>query len=112
VTIELHTASEDFTALEDALTTRDEPGIDLREIDPASPHLRSEAWQTVLVSITSAAGLKAARDILVSYITSRRAKISITRTGTETTVTFEGNPRSQREVERLVHEITAEQSSD
>jgi hypothetical protein len=112
VTIELRAAPEDFAALENALAAVDEPGVDLREADAASPRLGSDVWQTVLVSITSAAGLNAARDILVSYITSRRVKISITRTSTKTTVTFEGNPHSQREVERLVREITAEQSSD
>lgn len=112
VTIAVRATGEDFAELEDALAAGHDLGIELREADPADPRLPSDVWQTVLVSITSASGLKAARDILVSHINARRAKVSITRTGTETTVTFEGDPRSQREVERLVREITAEQSSD
>lgn len=112
VVIEVRAALEDFGSLEDELSAGGEPGIELRETDPGGVHLKSDVWQTVLVSLTSAAGLKAARDVLVSHIADRRAKVSITRTETGTNVTFEGNLRNHREVERLVHEITAERSAD
>jgi hypothetical protein len=113
VVIEVSASQDDFSALEQALTELDDtPGVTLHESDPSSPVLRSSGWQTVVVSVASAGGLKMVRDVLVAHISSRRVKISVTRSGTKKSVIFEGHVRNPREVEQIVREITAEQPSD
>jgi hypothetical protein len=109
----LSASQDDFSVLEQAIVELDEaPGVTLHESDPSSPVLRSSGWQAVIISTASAGGLKVLRDVLVAHISSRRIKLSVTRSGRKTSVTFEGHVDNQREVEQFVREITAEQPSD
>lgn len=113
VTVELCGSAGDMSALEQTLADLDgTPGIALHEIDPSITALRSSAWEVIVVSAASTGALKVLRDVLVAHIASRRVKISVTRSETGKSVTFEGHTGNRREVEQLVREITAEKPSD
>lgn len=108
VVIELSTDESDLSAIEEALDGV--PGLSLHESDPTDIARRSDTWQSIIVSIASAGGLKVLRDVLVAHITSRRVKINVTRQNGKS-VTFEGHVANSREVEQIVREITAEEPS-
>ncbi|MFR9723902.1 hypothetical protein ACL02R_11135 [Streptomyces sp. MS19] len=109
---ELSAEGAHFGALEEALTAIDVPGVSFHESDPASPALLTSGWQTLVVSAVSAGALKAVRDVLIAHISGKRVRISVTRSGTKRSVTYEGHLGDRREVEQLVREITAEEPSD
>jgi hypothetical protein len=111
VNVELSAAAADFAEIERALADLDKlPDVALHEAEPDNPVLRSTGWQAVVISIASAGGLKAVRDIVIARITNRRVKISISRVDTK--VTFDGPIHKADEVERIVRELTADQPSE
>lgn len=110
--LQLGASAQHFSALEEVLAEIDVPGVSLHEDDPSSLAFPTAGWQTIVVSVVSAGGLKVVRDVLIAHITSKQVKINITRTDTEKSVTFEGHIAHHREVEQLVREITAEEPSD
>jgi len=108
VVVGISAAAADFADIEAALERLDEvPGVDLHEDTPDTAVLRSSGWQAVLISVTSAGGLKMVRDVLVAHIAGRRMKLSITRAGTK--VTYDGPIGNSDEVERIVRELTADE---
>ncbi|MHC3472142.1 hypothetical protein ACYF6T_26100 [Streptomyces sp. 7R007] len=112
VLLELSAGQGDFAKLEEALAGIEAPGVSLHESDPAGLALLTAGWQTIVVSVVSAGGLKMVRDVLIAHISGKQVKINITRSGTEQSVTFEGRLQDSREVEQLVRDITAEQPSE
>lgn len=109
VVLEVTIEPDGFSAFEDEVVELED--VSVHEAEPSSVLLQASTWLTVVLSVTSAGGLKLVRDVLVAHIAARRANLTITRTKTRTSVTFEGTIRSQQEVERLVREITAEKPS-
>lgn len=106
--IEVTAENAALTDFEDLLHQEDAEGLDFREAGAADPVLRSVDWQAVVISISSVGGLKVFRDVLVSYLTTRRAKLTV-KNNRGVTVTFEGPLRNQREVRRLVDDITPDE---
>jgi hypothetical protein len=101
--IELSVDGASFTDLESLLLAHAGSDITLRDASPSDPVLRSSAWLSIVVALTSAGGVKAFKDVLMAYLESRRVSLTV-RHGRDDATTIEG-PLGRDQIERLLTKI-------
>ncbi|GGV54148.1 hypothetical protein GCM10010293_67910 [Streptomyces griseoflavus] len=93
--------------LEDELG--DDPGVSFREGNVYTSELRSDLVHTIIIAVSSTGFTSAASATLIQFIKSRRAKITVRRSKTGTTVTYEGPVKDGRKVMEIVNHVSVEQ---
>lgn len=109
--IQVTATSGDINDLEHEIDAVDDPEVLLGEIDPGRIGYDSTGTHIIVISVASAGGLKALRDVLIMFMKSRMAKIAIVSKGKEVRVEFQGPLKSQKEIDSLVEHLSARESS-
>jgi hypothetical protein len=104
---EIVSKNDALSALEDHLLREDAGGLEIREMNPEEAILRSTDWNSILISIGSAASLKIFKDSLAAFLAYRRCKLTITVKG-RGSITFEGPVKDKQEVLDAVRQIASE----
>ncbi|WP_432137929.1 MULTISPECIES: effector-associated constant component EACC1 [unclassified Streptomyces] len=90
----------------------DQPGVSLREANVYAPELRSDLVHTLIVGVSSTGITSAASAVLIQFMRTRRAKITIRRTKAGTTVTYDGPVKDSQKVLDIVGEVPAQSLSE